>query len=116
MEITINGNFAGNVIEHVESGSTIIGIDKRIQGFDWTSKEQMDLMVQELRKLKETLSQEQGKENVCANIDEAIVAIQEKNESKFIGALKCIGRECTNVAEGIIGSIIATIIMKGDSL
>lgn len=116
MAITINGNVAGNVIDHVEHGSTITGIDKRTLGYDWNNKEQMDIFVQELKKLKEALSQEQRNESVCAKIDEAVVAIQEKNKSKFIGVLKCIARECANVTEGIIGSIMATIILNGSSL
>lgn len=113
MSITIHGDVKGNVIEKIEPGNTIIGYNAQSIEFDVKNDNQMQVLIQELQNLKMSMSKEQGKEETCAKIDEAVDAIKEKNGSKLKQALLCIGRECANVVEGILGSILATLIMQG---
>lgn len=112
MGITIQGNVNGNVIERVEAGGTVIGIDNRCAGIDWSNKAQLNQLVQELQEVKEKFINEKEKEYVCSEIDVAITAIQEKDESKLKKALKFLGREGLNIVEGITGSILGTLIMN----
>lgn len=111
MEITIHGD-VGNVIEHAEAGSTVVGVDKRSIVLNWSNEEQINQLLQELHELKKKLSDGKENEYDCTQIDVAVSAIQEKNEPKLRRALKCLGRESINLVEGIAGSVLATLIMQ----
>lgn len=113
MEIKFSGDIKGNVIEKIEPGNIIVGFDNRSVALDLTNSAQMEILTQELLNLKATLSKEQGKESTCAEIDEAVTAIQSKDKSKLKKALQSIGRECANVAEGVLGSLLASLIITG---
>lgn len=111
MKITINGD-VGNVIEHAEAGSTVVGVDKRSIVLDWSNEEQINQILQELHELKKRLNDAKENEYDCTQIDAAVSAIHEKNEPKLRRALKCLGRESINLVEGIAGSVLATLIMQ----
>lgn len=113
MGIIIQGNVNGNVIERVEAGTTVIGVEQRSVCLEWSNKAQIDQLLVELQELKKELINEKGKELVCSEIDIAITAIQEKDESKLKRAFQVLGRECLNIIEGITGSVLATLIMNG---
>lgn len=110
MDIKVYGD-VGNIIEKVDSESTIIGIDNRTISIDWSSKETLARLGKELKKIKQILESKSNIEEV-KNVEEALLAVEEADESKFMKAVKCMGRETINIAEGITGSILATLIMQ----
>ena len=97
-------------IEKVESGSTIIGNDNRTISIDWSNKETYMRLEKELEEIKKALESKSHEEEVKI-VEEALLAVKDVDESKFMKAVKCMGRETLNIAEGITGSILATLIM-----
>lgn len=112
MEIKIQGDVKGNIIENVEPGNTILGYYGSSVALDMNNYTQMKALTQELQDLKETFIKMHGKENACDKIDESVDAIKEKDRSKLLRALNCLGRECVNIAEGVLGSMLATFFMQ----
>lgn len=111
MDLKVFGSINGNVIDKVEPGNIIVGYNGCSKMLDLSDFKQMETLSQELQNLKTQLSKEQGNEEACRNIDEAVTAIQNKDESTLKKALQSIGRECANVAEGVLGSMLASILM-----
>ena len=64
----------------------------------------------ELEEIKKALESKSHEEEVKI-VEEALLAVKDVDESKFMKAVKCMGRETLNIAEGITGSILATLIM-----
>lgn len=110
MDIKVYGP-VGNIIEKVESGSTIIGNDNCTISIDWSNKETYMRLEKELEEIQKALESKSHEEEVKI-VEEALLAVKDVDESKFMKAVKCMGRETLNIAEGITGSILATLIMQ----
>ena len=112
MEIKIKGNVNGAIVEHAESGSTVIGNDNRSINLNLADEKQISTLKKELLDLKDKLVSDPNYVNISPEIDTALSAIDEKDESKLKKALKCIGRECSNIAEGVLASVIYALLTQ----
>lgn len=112
MEIKINGDVNGTIVERAESGSTVIGNDYRSINLNLADEEQINVLRRELLELKNQISSDPNYVNVCPEIDTALLALNEKNNPKLKNALKCIGRECANLAEGVLSSVIYALLVQ----
>lgn len=89
MDIKVYGP-VGNIIEKVESGSTIIGNDNRTISIDWSNKETYMRLEKELEEIKKALESKSHEEEVKI-VEEALLAVKDVDESKFMKAVKCMG-------------------------
>ena len=78
MEIKIKGDVNGVIVEHAESGSTVIGNDNRSINLNLADDKQISTLKKELLDLKDKLVSDPNYVNISPEIDTALSAIDEK--------------------------------------
>lgn len=113
MQVTIHGDVNGTIIDTVQQGALVVGYTAKAVDLGLNNEDQKNELKDALEKLREHLCKESPSSTACEQVNDALDAINRKDESKLLQALKAISRECVNLAEGVLGSILATLIMQG---
>ena len=107
MAIKIDKAEGCNIIDRVEH-SVIFGSNKGVvlNKLDYNDSQMISQVSNELNELKNRMN---NNEIVLSAINEAIDAMNGKDESRKRNAMKTLGRELLNVGEGVAGSLLATV-------